>query len=471
MPGKSIFAAAVLLGLSATSALAAPTEYFWNDPAGGAYSDSTKWTPAGPPPGADDAVFNNGSSAGYDVAISTSTNARALKVRTDTVTLKSGTNIYELIDPAAPAVPPANLIVGENSGDVGSLTLQESTVKVQGVSVGQSAGATGTLTVDQGKLNSASAVAIGEFGTGTVNIKNGATFHSSLSTSVATTIGVNSGATGELNIDGLNSLFYSHAPVTIGNGTLNLTNQAGFQTTGSVTVSNQGTVNVDSSSHFNVPTLINYGMVTLDGGGNTKIQNQPGAFLQGDGGWGQIEMFAGSTVAPGTGTGTIGGGTALWHRGATLQIQMNSASGIMGSQVAGWDRLSISGALTLDSGPGSFLIDLSSLNFSQQPGNALNFDPLEPKSWIIATVGGGITGFDPAAFQIDASGFTNKLAPSGYFHIAKEYDRLYGNVLKLVYEVPEPSTLALGLLGLAVVGFVARRRRRYRHMLFGHDAR
>ena len=84
-------------------------------------------------------------------------------------------------------------------------------------------------------------------------------------------------------------------------------------------------------------------------------------------------------------------------------------------------------------------------------GLLAGFDPANSYSWKLATTSGGVTGFDPAAFQMDRSGFAN--AASGAFSV-----RQIGNDLYLNYAaVPEPSTWLLVSLGLA--GILLRRGR------------
>ena len=67
---------------------------------------------------------------------------------------------------------------------------------------------------------------------------------------------------------------------------------------------------------------------------------------------------------------------------------------------------------------------------------------------------GGITGFDPALWSVDASGFLNDTSGE-LFEVLEIGNGLY---LGLV-AVPEPSELMLAAAGLAGLGCVALRRR------------
>ncbi len=90
------------------------------------------------------------------------------------------------------------------------------------------------------------------------------------------------------------------------------------------------------------------------------------------------------------------------------------------------------------------------------PGMA-SFNAAQAYSWTLLTAGTGITGFNPAYFTVDASGFQNSLA-GGAFSVGE-----VGNTLTLDFTpVPEPSTWMLLLAGAAAACSVLVRRRRAR---------
>src|SRR5262245_36708440 len=80
--------AAALLGLLAAAAAArGQTTFTWNNAAGGTFSASANWTPAGGPPGVgENAIFNLSNT--YDVLFSSSTTNAALLVQDGIVILK-----------------------------------------------------------------------------------------------------------------------------------------------------------------------------------------------------------------------------------------------------------------------------------------------------------------------------------------------------------------------------------------------
>ncbi len=102
---------------------------------------------------------------------------------------------------------------------------------------------------------------------------------------------------------------------------------------------------------------------------------------------------------------------------------------------------------------GAFTINLESLADSL-PGNAANFDPTQNYSFVLVNAADGITGtFNPADFTVDgfanngATGFSNSVNPYSDWSVT-----IQGNNLMLQYTAPEPSTYAMMLVGLALLG-------------------
>ena len=81
---------------------------------------------------------------------------------------------------------------------------------------------------------------------------------------------------------------------------------------------------------------------------------------------------------------------------------------------AGHDLVAIQGPLTVQATPASkFTVKLLSLN-GTSPGMIAGFDSRSNYTWTVATASGGIAGFDPAAFSLDTSSFSNSLAGGGF---------------------------------------------------------
>lgn len=345
---RFIFVLALLLRTQ--QALAAPTEYFWNNTAGGDYATPDNWTPSGPPSPSDDAIFDLGSS-GYDVTVSAPTTARQLLVASDNVNLNIAvsTNVLTLFDPDDATTN--TVVVGDQSGQVGKLTVKPGTLEGSNSVIGNAAGSQGTLTVD-GAAGAATfanhgELAIGRNGAGTLNVKAGA---SSISVG-AVKVGQFSGSTGNLNVDGTGSQFSTLDALAVGGdgpsggtGNLSITNGGsvsaalGTKVGGVGSGAGSGSVTVDGSGSTFQP-----GSLTVGAGGNGTFTLQNGAkatptgVIIGAGGVGQITVSgAGSSLTPSgplleVGTSASGSGTLLVENGATSQAQAIRMGTIAGS--------------------------------------------------------------------------------------------------------------------------------------------
>jgi T5SS/PEP-CTERM-associated repeat protein/autotransporter-associated beta strand protein len=208
--------------------------------------------------------------------------------------------------------------------------------------------------------------------------------------------------------------------------------------TGTVTVTNTGALSVAAGTVLANP-------ITFTLGGT----------LTGTGTFGSaITAGTGIRIAPGASPGTLSFANGLTlASGGTLDFEVQSAAGPAGT---GYDLVSVSGALldiTATSGS-PFTIMVRSLNGAGNPGNVADFSSGSDYSWTIAASALGINGFAADKFVIDTSLFTNSLG-IGSFSLSQS-----GNNLLLNFTpVPEPSTYALMLSGLALAGLQWRRRR------------
>ncbi|MFP6564007.1 MAG: PEP-CTERM sorting domain-containing protein, partial [Myxococcota bacterium] len=168
---------------------------------------------------------------------------------------------------------------------------------------------------------------------------------------------------------------------------------------------------------------------------------------------GDLTVASGSTLAPGNSPGTLSTGSQTWESGGALNIELDNATGVAGTN---WDLLDISGVLSITATSGDpFQIALSTLlEGTNTPGDMSNFDASSTYIWTIATTTGGITGFSQDAFSIDDSGFTNSLV--GDFSIPAFSLRVLENDL-LLYYTPEPGTAVLLTMGLGSLGLRRRR--------------
>ena len=175
----------------------------------------------------------------------------------------------------------------------------------------------------------------------------------------------------------------------------------------SVTKTGTGTWLLWGTSTYTGATTISNGTLKVNGSiaaSSSVVVNNAGT-LQGFGTVPAVTLNSGATIAPGNGVGTISSGNETWNGGAHYAWQINDAVGRPVPSFQGWDNISINGTLDIAATSGNkFNIDIQSLSGST-PGDAANFT--NSGSWIIATASGGITGFDPAAFNINTNNLTN----------------------------------------------------------------
>jgi hypothetical protein len=96
-----------------------------------------------------------------------------------------------------------------------------------------------------------------------------------------------------------------------------------------------------------------------------------------------------------------------------------------------------------------FNLEVVSLTLANQPGDAANFDKQQSYSWKFAEITGNVTGFDPDAFNITLGNFSNDTSGAGplNWYVTDVPGGGGGHELFLNFAaVPEPSTMALGIL-------------------------
>ena len=157
----------VLLCIVSAELPAQATDYFWKAPVSGDPTVAANWSPTGVPSTANDSAFFNLGSSGYTVSAPSPTGVilNNLEVENDTVSFKSALLITEI----------NNLIVGNNTGDVGNLTVLLGSYYAGSGAVGNAVGSTGIVTVN-GPFSSTEfgVPSLGYAGIGTVNILSGA---------------------------------------------------------------------------------------------------------------------------------------------------------------------------------------------------------------------------------------------------------------------------------------------------------
>jgi autotransporter-associated beta strand protein len=200
---------------------------------------------------------------------------------------------------------------------------------------------------------------------------------------------------------------------------------------------------------LNGSLLVNNG--TVDGTTNVNF----GSLAKGAGSFGPVNVSDGGRFSPGNSPGTATLSSLTLGAGGRYEFELNSAFATPGN---GADFLNVTGAVNVTSGftaNSRFTIALFSLGSLNQSAFLSDFDPFISRSFTLMTAAGGITGFDPARFSIDTTGFLNNLA-GGAFAIAQSGD---GRSLELRFNaVPEPS-VAMWFV-IAGGGILSNRRRR-----------
>jgi hypothetical protein len=112
-----------------------------------------------------------------------------------------------------------------------------------------------------------------------------------------------------------------------------------------------------------------------------------------------------------------------WPAGGSLTWRLNDATGTAGND-PGWDWFNITGNLTITAtnqpdDSAKFTIHLSSLSGSAA-GTAEHFDNTATNTWVIATAGGAVNGFNAAKFILDTSGFLNPLAGGAFSLVLRD---------------------------------------------------
>ncbi len=202
-----------------------------------------------------------------------------------------------------------------------------------------------------------------------------------------------------------------------------------------------GTLALAGTNSYPGRTLVNAGALRVDGSivSSSNVTVNSGATLAGSGSVSSLTLNAGATISPGSSPGVLSSGSAVWSGAGNYNWQVYNASGAAGT---GYDLLTVNGSLNV-SGASGFKINLWTLS-SPSPetsGNAINFTNTLSRSWTLVQTTGGIIGFNPTNFIINADpangtdGFANGLA-GGRFTLS-----VVGNNLVLNFLLPPVATV------------------------------
>jgi fibronectin-binding autotransporter adhesin len=251
----------------------------------------------------------------------------------------------------------------------------------------------------------------------------------------------NGGSAGTFTLTGDNSTF--SGPFTIASGTVIDASNSAFGSSGNIITLNGGVgLTVNSGITVNNPLSFGGTANVLSGSGTI------GTYVTAD-----STVVISPSAAPGGGPGTLNFADGLnLTSGGAIHFDIHDAMGAAGT---GYSLISAS-SLILSASANSITFNIVSTDAAGNAANAINFNSATPYSWTFASSSTAIVGtFDPTAFNLITSGFTNSTG-TGSFNVSES-----GNNLLLNFTpVPEPSTWCLMGAGvLAIVPYLLRRRK------------
>ena len=405
---------------------------------GGSWNNALNWSPAGVPTDGDSLVFP-------DLGIQTATNDAYLLNSVGSVALHGPTTIdsnraITLLGPLAAYDNPIWNVAETNIGS--DLTISETPAAdsldvftINGaISMNPEGSGGHALTVDVGWPGSVQVEGLVSGNPTTCSLTKTGGGELSLSHAAGNTWG---GATsvqgGTLTLASTGALSQTTS-VDISAGA---TVKAGFLVSDAWhnTFTGSGDLNVEADRLSLTGSSAGFGGTTnVEGGGILFVEGSLGGVadvsagvLRGSGAVGDLRIHDAGTLSPGNDIVPIGrltatGGARLGG-GGTFAVDMNNADGAPG---VGFDALRVTGGHAIDvtADPDNpFTISLGS------EAVVMNFDKTKSYSWPIASTNGAVTGFNPDAFMIDATGFAPDLG-GGTFTTATSYD---GTTLYLVF--------------------------------------
>ena len=339
--------ARTVTGILVVAIMALPAQAItdnWNFNGGDSYTTASRWTDANNPlshvvPGVNDtAVFNRNLDIAYSVTfpgrpILSPTHSRSaqVKIGTNAVGFSDSLTLNQLpakfsID-AANTLPDIALLVGDTAGQTAELSTSLGDFATSTAVVGRGVGATGTLNVNGGSMSVdgtrpdliASALMVGEHGTGTLNVVSGARVAVTESLYGGTGLGYFSDGNGTATVSGTGSTLSMGATMLVG-----------YQGKGTLTVAAGGVVGsssgyVDGQDSLATVTGANSSWdaegAAFDGFASLVVAHDGvGEIMVADGGYLQCIGAELGVAATAVGTITVDGAGSTWHNGIRVDL-------------------------------------------------------------------------------------------------------------------------------------------------------
>ena len=415
----------------------------WIGTDGGSFGTSTNWDPAGAPGSADSALFVNGAVAStYDISFDANATLTQLTVATSPLFFAGPSRTLSLTSTSSSTT---SLLIGRTGSGTASATLTSNLAQLNAVyaMLGANTGSSGTLNLVAGALSVSGTgtftdFAIGNWGSGTVNVSNGA----DVTVTGETWLAVYGGSVGNLSVTGTGSTWTNTGILRTGKGS--------------------GTINVGTGATLSATGGIElfYGRLTGNGDINAAVNSRGG-------------IIAPSSLTSGYGTLHITGPFTP-DTNSKIEIQ------IRGTTAGTFDRLNITGAATL---AGTLQVTLPSFAPSLPQNTVLDILDFTSVTGTFATVTlPGLTGsleWDtsklytdgtirvvlPGDFNnngtVDAADYALWQKGLGTIYTAADYNTWrthYGKTaagsgtsLDATTTIPEPASLTLALLAIAAL--------------------